>query len=159
MLERAARDECARTTWHARTVTTVLGVLGALVVLLAAAVVAVRDEPLLAEAPPDRPEPRLPDDRALQADDLEDVRFDVAVRGYRMAQVDAVLERAAGELRDRDARLERAEAEVARLRALMGGSGGAGLAGLGTLDGQVGESGGAPAAAGAGAAAPVGEQP
>ncbi len=156
MRERAARDECARTTWHARTVTTVLGVLGALVVLLAAAVVAVRDEPLLAEAPPDRTEPRLPDDRALQADHLEDVRFDVAVRGYRMAQVDAVLERAAGELRDRDARLERAEAELARLRALMGGSGGAGL---GTLDGQVGESGGAPAAAGAGAAAPVGEQP
>ena len=141
--------------WHAQSVTTVLGVLGALVVLLVAAVVAVRDEPLLVEAPPDRIEPRLPDDRALQADDLGDVRFDVAVRGYRMAQVDAVLERVAGELRDRDDRLQRAESEAERLRALVGGTA---SAGLGTPDGAPADRGGARPPGTAGAAAPVGEQ-
>lgn len=39
-----------------------------------------------------------------------EVRFDQAIRGYRMSQVDDVLDRLADELRDRDA-------EIARLRA------------------------------------------
>ena len=106
--------------------TTVLGVLGALVVLFIVAAVAVRDEPLLAEAPPDGREPELPTSRPLLADDLEAVRFDMVVRGYRMGQVDAVLDRVAAELRERDARLERAEAELARLRAGASVTGSAG---------------------------------
>lgn len=52
-----------------------------------------------------RPVPAGP----LDADDVHDVRFDQAVRGYRMAQVDEALARLAQELRERDA-------EIARLR-------------------------------------------
>ncbi len=96
--------------------TTVLGVLGALVVLFVAAAVAVRDEPLLVEAPPDRRELDLPPSRPLRADDLDRVRFGMVVRGYRMSEVDAVLDRLQGELRQRDERLERLEAELSALR-------------------------------------------
>ncbi|WP_228266602.1 DivIVA domain-containing protein [Ornithinimicrobium ciconiae] len=46
----------------------------------------------------------------LQPDQVIEVRFDQAIRGYRMSQVDEVLDRLAEELRDRDA-------EIARLRA------------------------------------------
>lgn len=46
----------------------------------------------------------------LQVADVHDVRFDQAVRGYRMEQVDAALARLADELGERDA-------EIARLRA------------------------------------------
>jgi len=45
----------------------------------------------------------------LSADDVHDVRFDQALRGYRMAQVDDAMARLAGELVERDA-------EIARLR-------------------------------------------
>ena len=55
----------------------------------------------LAEAQADRPELTLPAGRALQAEDLEELRFTTALRGYRMAEVDALLERLAAELRTR----------------------------------------------------------
>ncbi len=45
----------------------------------------------------------------LDPGDVHDVRFDQAVRGYRMAQVDEALARLESELRERDA-------EIARLR-------------------------------------------
>ena len=45
----------------------------------------------------------------LGEDDLHDVRFDQAVRGYRMQQVDEALSRLGRELHERDA-------EIARLR-------------------------------------------
>lgn len=48
----------------------------------------------------------------LQAADVQDVRFDLAVRGYRMRQVDDALGRLAGELADRDE-------EITRLRLLL----------------------------------------
>ena len=108
--------------------TTVLGVLGALVVLFVAASVAVRDEPLLAEVPPDRRDLDLPDDRALRSEDLEQVRFGMALRGYRMAEVDAVLERLGAELLERDERLARTEDEVERLRGQVAGRQGTGVA-------------------------------
>ena len=84
---------------------TVLAVLGVLAVLLVTAFVATRDDQLLADAPPDAPDRDLPPGR-LRADDLRRVRFGVTVRGYRMSEVDAVLERLAAELAERDARLE-----------------------------------------------------
>jgi DivIVA domain-containing protein len=83
---------------------TVLGVLGVLAVLLATALLATRGEPLLADAPPDRPDLPLPD-RPMTADDVDAVRFSTAVRGYRMDEVDAVLARLADELAARDRRL------------------------------------------------------
>ena len=55
----------------------------------------------MAPAYDDRPDVTLPDDRPLEAQDLRTVRFPLAVRGYRMSDVDAVLARLATELEDR----------------------------------------------------------
>ncbi len=46
----------------------------------------------------DRPDLSLPTDRPLEADDLRAVAFPLAVRGYRMSDVDALLARLATEL-------------------------------------------------------------
>jgi DivIVA domain-containing protein len=100
--------------WHDRGVGTVLAVLGVLAVLFVAALVATRDGEILVDAPRDRAEPELPADGPVGADDLERVRFGMALRGYRMDEVDALLDRLAAELRERDARL--AAAEPAALR-------------------------------------------
>ena len=83
---------------------TVLGLLGVLGVLLATAVLATRGDPLLADAPRDTADLALPEG-ALSSDDVEGVRFSLAVRGYRMSEVDEVLARLAAELADRDRRL------------------------------------------------------
>lgn len=52
--------------------------------------------------------PGVPDG-PLRSQDLVDLRFDLAVRGYRMAQVDDTLDRLSEEMAARDA-------EIARLR-------------------------------------------
>lgn len=49
----------------------------------------------------DRPDLGLPAGRALEAGDLRTVRFPLALRGYRMSDVDALLDRLATELEDR----------------------------------------------------------
>ena len=56
----------------------------------------------MARAYDDRPDLALPTDRPLGAQDLRTVRFPLALRGYRMSDVDAVLARLATELEDRD---------------------------------------------------------
>ena len=53
----------------------------------------------LAETYDDRPDSRVPAGRPLTAEDLEGVRFTSALRGYRMSEVDALLDRLAEELR------------------------------------------------------------
>ncbi|MFP5218552.1 MAG: DivIVA domain-containing protein [Actinomycetes bacterium] len=83
---------------------TVLGLLGVVAALFAAAVVATRSDPALAPAPPDRPDLVLPD-RPMEPPDVAAVRFSTAVRGYRMDEVDRVLDRLADELADRDRRI------------------------------------------------------
>ena len=62
-------------------------------------------------APPVRDEPiwSLPAERALAAADVADVRLPVALRGYRFAETDLLLDRLVEELRARDE-------EIARLR-------------------------------------------
>ena len=50
----------------------------------------------------DRPEVRLPVDRPLRAEDLTAVRFTTAARGYRMAEVDALLSRLRAEMAERE---------------------------------------------------------
>jgi DivIVA domain-containing protein len=68
------------------------------VVLGGVAVVAAgRGEPM-AEAYDDRPDALVPADRPLVAADLRRVRFSVALRGYRMSEVDALLTRLSTEL-------------------------------------------------------------
>ena len=57
----------------------------------------------------DEPVWTLPHERRLQAEDIDTVRLPVALRGYRFAETDILLDRLAGELRDRDA-------EIAHLR-------------------------------------------
>ena len=52
----------------------------------------------------------LPEDRVLLASDVESVRLPLALRGYRMAAVDEVLDRLAAELALRDARIRELEA-------------------------------------------------
>lgn len=65
------------------------------VVLGAVAVVAAGAGGTLGEPGRDRPPSGVPDSDPLSADDLRRVRFPVALRGYRMADVDALLERVA----------------------------------------------------------------
>lgn len=67
------------------------------------AVVAAGGGGVLAPAADDDPDPGLPGEGLLSARDLRSVRFPLAVRGYRMADVDALLDRLADE-RDQDPR-------------------------------------------------------
>ena len=46
----------------------------------------------------DRPDSRVPADRPLTSTDIRRVRFSTAFRGYRMSEVDALLDRVAAEL-------------------------------------------------------------
>jgi DivIVA domain-containing protein len=70
-----------------------------LVVLLmgGVAVVAVGRGGSMAETFDDRPDARVPADGPLTAQDLRAVRFTTAFRGYRMSEVDALLDRLAAE--------------------------------------------------------------
>ena len=58
----------------------------------------------LAEEYDDRPDSTVPGEGPLRPDDLRRVRFSLAVRGYRMSEVDALLDRLAHELELRDER-------------------------------------------------------
>jgi DivIVA domain-containing protein len=75
-----------------------------LIVLLlgAVAVVAAGRGHEMAEVYDDRPDARVPAGRPLAGQDLRTVRFTTAFRGYRMAEVDALLERLARELEERE---------------------------------------------------------
>ncbi|WP_121254954.1 DivIVA domain-containing protein [Nocardioides ferulae] len=83
--------------------------LFAILIVLAMGVVAVvaagRGEPL-APAYDDRPDARVPADGPLVADDLRRVRFSLALRGYRMSEVDALLDRLAAQLEQGQAAAE-----------------------------------------------------
>ncbi len=58
---------------------------------------AVRDEPIW----------QLPHDRDLRAEDVDSVRLPVALRGYRFAETDLLLDRLAEEIRARDVTIAR----------------------------------------------------
>lgn len=88
----------------------VVMVVVAAVVFLLAAVIFGRGEQL-APLPPGSTPTRLPAS-TITADDVHNVRFQQVFRGYKMSEVDWVLDRLAGELdvlRDRVAELEAAE--------------------------------------------------
>ncbi|WP_372442697.1 DivIVA domain-containing protein [Streptomyces pactum] len=89
----------------------------ALVVVIGAVTLAVvggRENGPLADAPPDRLHWPLPADRPLNRADVQAVRLPPALRGYRMADVDDVLERLGAELAERDARIVELEYALAR---------------------------------------------
>lgn len=96
--------------WEHLRVVTAFALLAVVVVLFAAAALSTRDEPALADAPPDRADVALPEG-PVRAEDVPAVRFGMTLRGYRMSQVDAVLDRLAEELRTRDERISVLEQE------------------------------------------------
>jgi DivIVA domain-containing protein len=87
----------------------VLEVLLLAAVLFGVAAVAAGRGDALADAPRDGADLGLPADRPLLPADLETVRFPMAVRGYRMAEVDETLDRLAVELAERDERIAELE--------------------------------------------------
>jgi DivIVA domain-containing protein len=77
-------------------VTWVFAILVVLALGAIAVVAAGRGTPM-SEAYDDRPDAVVPADGPLSADDLRRVRFSLAFRGYRMSEVDALLDRLAAE--------------------------------------------------------------
>lgn len=65
----------------------------------------------LARVYDDRPDVELPVGRPLAGDDLRRIRFGVVLRGYRMSEVDALLDRLAGQLEAAEERERRATGE------------------------------------------------
>lgn len=63
----------------------------------------------MSEPVPDRADLALPGDRPVAARDLDRVRFSVGLRGYRMEEVDDVLDRLAREVEVRDRRIAELE--------------------------------------------------
>ncbi|MBP0460745.1 DivIVA domain-containing protein, partial [Streptomyces montanisoli] len=92
----------------------------AMVVVVAAVTMAVvggGDRTVLPETAPQRLIDPLPETRPVSRADIDAVRLPVAVRGYRMADVDDVLSRLGAELAERDARIADLEAGLAGARA------------------------------------------
>jgi DivIVA domain-containing protein len=77
-------------------VTWVFAILVVLALGGIALVAAGRGAPL-AEVYDDRPDASVPATGSLSAEDLRRVRFSLAFRGYRMSEVDALLDRLAAE--------------------------------------------------------------
>ena len=76
----------------------------------------------------------LPADRRRRADDIDELRLPVALRGYRFAETDLLLDRLADEIRARDE-------EIARLRGDAPVDGAGDDAGDDAVDGAVDENG------------------
>jgi DivIVA domain-containing protein len=63
----------------------------------------------MSEPAPDRPDLALPGEGLLDRDDVDRVRFSVGARGYRMDEVDDVLDRLAQEIELREQRIAELE--------------------------------------------------
>lgn len=105
----------------------------ALVVVVAGVTLAVAgggSEAVLPDAEPDRLSDALPENRPVVRADIDELRLPVAPRGYRMSDVDDVLERLAAELAERDARI----AELTAASAPASGSASASASAEGSVD-------------------------
>jgi len=91
---------------------TVFWVVLGIAVLAVVAIVAAGRGGGLSAAEPDRPDVVLPDDRLVNRTDVDRVRFSVGLRGYRMDEVDDVLDRIAADVESRDARIRELEAQL-----------------------------------------------
>ena len=89
-----------------------LWVLVGIAVLGGVAVVAAGRGQGLSPAEPDRPDVAVPEDRPLDKRDVDQLRFSVGLRGYRMDEVDDVLDRLAADLAERDDRIAELEARI-----------------------------------------------
>lgn len=92
----------------------------ALAVVVAAVTLAVvggGDDGPLPDAAPERLVDSLPPDRPVSRADVDGLRFPLAARGYRMADVDDALGRLGAELAERDARIADLESALAGARA------------------------------------------
>jgi DivIVA domain-containing protein len=89
-------------------------VLLGILVLGGVAVVAAGRGQGLPASEPDRPDLTLPQDRLADRGDVDAVRFSVGLRGYRMDEVDDVLDRLASDLDSRDARIAALEDQLRR---------------------------------------------
>ncbi|MEV6023422.1 DivIVA domain-containing protein [Streptomyces sp. NPDC052036] len=92
----------------------------ALAVVVAAVTLAVvggGESTSLPEAEPDRFDDPLPPDRPVSRADVDALRLPLAVRGYRMAEVDDALGRLGAEIAERDARIADLESALAGARA------------------------------------------
>lgn len=105
---------------HDRYVTQALLVLAVALtigaVVFGIAVLLSSDRHGLRPAEPDARAVPLPADRPLVEPDLPRVRFDTALRGYRMAQVDAAMQRAAYDIGYKDELIKVLQAEIVALR-------------------------------------------
>lgn len=79
----------------------------------------------LADAPPDELDEPLPAGRPVSRADVDGLRLPVAARGYRMQQVDDILDRLAAELAERDSRIAELESALAGAQAAAMGRGSA----------------------------------
>jgi DivIVA domain-containing protein len=61
----------------------------------------------------DRPDVTVPRDGVLAAEDLRSVRFSLAFRGYRMSEVDSLLDRLAREKEEAEESRERVHGDPA----------------------------------------------
>jgi len=68
----------------------------------------------LTDAVPDRPDLGLPQDRPVAREDVDRLRFSVGLRGYRMDEVDDVLDRLAMDIALRDEQIGGLAEELAR---------------------------------------------
>jgi DivIVA domain-containing protein len=91
---------------------TVVFVIAGLAIIAVGALLAAGRLGELPEAEPDRAPLALPDDRPLGRDDVDSVRFAVGLRGYRMDEVDDVLDRLAAEVSERDATIRHLESQL-----------------------------------------------
>ena len=87
---------------------TVLVILAVLGILFGAAVLATYEGDVLKDPHPDDLGVRLPATH-VQPEDVAELRFDMALRGYRMAEVDDAMARLGAELAARDARIAELE--------------------------------------------------
>jgi DivIVA domain-containing protein len=100
--------------WHDRRVVLAVEIVIVAAVVFAVAALAVGRFDRLRPAPPDSASVGLPEG-AVSAGDITRTRFAMALRGYRMSEVDAVLLRLAEELAWRDDELARRDDELVRL--------------------------------------------
>jgi len=71
----------------------------------------------MSEPVPDRPDLALPNEGMLERTDVDRVRFSVGARGYRMDEVDDVLDRLAHEIELREQRIAELEGRAPRTAA------------------------------------------